>query len=131
MNNICIECNVGFESSRKASYCSDACRQRYNYKLKKAEGINPYEGQKSRGLAKKIQSVKLKGGKCEKCGYSKNLSALEFHHTDPSVKDFQLDLRIFSNLSNKLLEKEILKCILLCANCHRELHNPDKNEWDF
>lgn len=130
MKNICIECHTEFEAVRKAKCCSGACRKRYNYKLKKIKGINPYELQKSRGLAKKIRSVKSKGGKCKKCGYAKNLSALEFHHIDPSTKNFQIDLRVFSNLSDEALEEEIAKCILVCANCHREIHNPDKNDWN-
>ena len=130
MKNICIECYTEFESVRKAKCCSGACRQRHNYKLKKIKGISPYELQKFRGLSKKIDSVNSKGGKCEKCGYDKNLAALEFHHIDPSIKNFQIDLRVFSNLSNKALEEEISKCILLCANCHREIHNPDKNYWN-
>ena len=28
--------------------------------------------------------VDYKGGKCERCGYDKNISALEFHHLDPT-----------------------------------------------
>lgn len=131
MNNICIECSTAFESTRPSKFCSDACRQRNKYKYKKANGISPYLAQKQRGLTKKINVVKSLGGKCSCCGYNKNLSALEFHHTDPSVKDFTLDLRVFSNLSDDNLNKEILKCVLLCANCHRELHNPDKENWDL
>ena len=131
MNNICKECGAKFVTTKEASYCSNACNQRFNYKRKKSEGINPYQVQKSRGLLKKIAIVNTKGGKCEHCGYNKNLAALEFHHMDPSVKEFQVDLRVFSNLSNERLEEEVSKCLLLCANCHRELHNPDKNAWSI
>lgn len=68
---------------------------------------------------RKQRAVDYKGGKCQKCGYSKCLNALEFHHTDPSRKDFTVagkrrpweDLRI-----------ELDKCLLLCSNCHREHH---------
>src|SRR5438046_7331808 len=64
--------------------------------------------------------VDLLGGKCEKCGYNKCLSALEFHHLDPNEKDFSV-----SDFKNSHLEKmkvEVEKCILVCSNCHRELH---------
>lgn len=44
-----------------------------------------------------------RGGKCECCKYSKNLAALEFHHINPSEKEFQLDLRHFSNTSIETL----------------------------
>ena len=131
MKNICIECGVEFESTKEAKYCSNACNQRFNYKRKKAEGLNPYHMQKSRGLFKKIQAVKDKGGKCENCGYSKNLAALEFHHTNPSEKNFQIDLRVFSNLSDERLENELSKCVLLCANCHREVHNSNMDNWEL
>ena len=40
-----------------------------------------------------------RGGKCEHCGYNANLSALEFHHKNPEEKEFQIDIRAFSNHS--------------------------------
>lgn len=60
-----------------------------------------------------------RGGKCEKCGYNRYLGALDFHHLDPSQKDFTVGNRDF-----KLKEciEETKKCIMLCSNCHRELH---------
>lgn len=70
---------------------------------------------------RKLKAVEYKGGKCEMCGYDKNISALEFHHLDPNQKDFAIS-------GNKCgwndLQKELDKCIMVCANCHRELHNP-------
>lgn len=69
----------------------------------------------------KEELVKYKGGKCEVCGYDKCLGALDFHHLDPTQKDFAIsDSNIYKNL-NKLKE-EVDKCILVCANCRRELH---------
>ena len=109
---------VSYETLRKA------------YK-RKVEGLtcsqanpNNYAIQKIRGLSRKYQFVLDKGGKCECCGYNNNISALEFHHIDPNTKSFQLDLRAFSNTSLEKLKNEVLKCKLLCANCHREYHNP-------
>ena len=70
----------------------------------------------------KRMSVEYKGGKCEKCGYNKSLSALEFHHLDPSEKDFSIG----NGGNSKSWEKikvELDKCILVCANCHREIHD--------
>lgn len=85
---------------------------------------NDYKNQKLRGLKRKYEAIIQKGGKCEICGYNKNLSALEFHHKDPLEKDFQLDIRHFSNSNIDKLQTEIDKCVLLCSNCHRETHNP-------
>nr|UWG87036.1 MAG: NinG protein [Bacteriophage sp.] len=86
---------------------------------------NDYRNQVLRGLKRKYESILSRGGKCEKCGYDKNISALEFHHKNPEEKDFQLDIRKFSNSNLDSLQKELDKCELLCANCHRELHHPD------
>lgn len=68
---------------------------------------------------------KRRGGKCERCGYNTCLKALEFHHLDPSKKDFTI-----SNDHFKLKDaiEESKKCVLICANCHRELHD---NLWDI
>lgn len=57
---------------------------------------------------------------CKICGYDKCNEALEFHHIDPSKKEYEIkDLR---SHSKETLVKEIDKCILVCANCHREIH---------
>ena len=86
---------------------------------------NNYKNQKLRGIKRKYEIILARGGKCEICGYNKNISALEFHHKNPEEKDFQIDARHFSNRSLETLQKELDKCILLCANCHREIHNPN------
>lgn len=86
---------------------------------------NNYQQQKLRGLKRKYEIIQMRGGKCERCGYNKNLAALEFHHRDPNTKKFQIDIRTLSNTNLDLLEEELDKCDLLCANCHREIHNPD------
>lgn len=72
-----------------------------------------------------LAKIKIqRGGKCERCGYDKCIKALEFHHLDPNKKDFTI-----SNDHFKLDEavEESKKCILICANCHRELHD---NLWN-
>lgn len=60
-----------------------------------------------------------RGGKCLRCGYNKCMQALEFHHLDPSQKEFTI-----SNDHFRLQEaiNESKKCILLCSNCHKEFH---------
>ena len=101
----------------------------YLWYMEKSKNANSYDAQKQRGLKRKWEIVQERGGKCEKCGYNINLSAIEFHHLDPSQKDFQLDMRSLSNTSLETLKEELSKCIMICANCHRELHNPDLS-WD-
>ena len=90
---------------------------------------NNYKKQCERALKRKIELITYKGGKCEKCGYDKNIAALDFHHKNPEEKNFQLDSRHLSNTHIDKLKKEADKCILVCATCHREIHNAkyDKN----
>lgn len=88
---------------------------------------NDFVKQNERGIKRKLELINLKGGKCEVCGYNKNISSLEFHHKNPSEKSFPLDVRHLSNTNIDKLKEEVAKCILLCANCHREIHNPDKD----
>jgi predicted HNH restriction endonuclease len=59
-----------------------------------------------------------KGGKCITCSYSNYDGALEFHHLDPNKKEFVIGLSRNWNLT----KKEMDKCILVCSNCHREIH---------
>lgn len=74
-----------------------------------------------RRKAVKHTLVQEHGGKCEKCGYNKCEAALQFHHLDPTKKEFGLSVRGL-NRDIDILRKEAEKCILLCANCHAEEH---------
>jgi 5-methylcytosine-specific restriction endonuclease McrA len=69
----------------------------------------------------KEMAVEYKGGKCERCGYCKSLKAMEFHHIDPTQKDFGIGYKGRTR-SWEVVKAELDKCILLCANCHREVH---------
>jgi hypothetical protein len=78
-------------------------------------------------VAKRRKKVKelaaaYKGGGCKICGYNKCIEALEFHHLNPDEKDFTIASG-GKTVSWDTIKKEIDKCILLCANCHRELHS--------
>lgn len=72
----------------------------------------------------KIKLVEYKGGKCERCGYNKCIEALEFHHLNPDEKDFGVSCG--STRSLKKLKTEVDKCIMVCANCHREIHAEER-----
>lgn len=68
----------------------------------------------------KQKMVDYKGGKCERCGYNKCIAALEFHHKDPTQKDF--DISSGPSFKMKKMKNELDKCNLLCSNCHKEFH---------
>ena len=69
-------------------------------------------------------AIEYKGGKCVKCGYNKCNAALDFHHLDPTQKEFNLGSHGHTR-SWERMKVELDKCILLCANCHREIHQID------
>jgi predicted HNH restriction endonuclease len=71
----------------------------------------------------KLELIQLLGGKCNICGYSKSPAAFDFHHAKGD-KENLISIMIKDSSKEKLL-KEANKCILLCANCHRELHHKD------
>ena len=79
-----------------------------------------YERKIRRRRELKEEMVETLGGKCKICGYNKCLSALEFHHHQNN-KEGNMGTLLKNDSRQKLL-KEAKKCILLCANCHRELH---------
>lgn len=69
----------------------------------------------------KQSCVEYKGGKCFICSYNKFPGALDFHHLDPLKKDFAIGTYRAQIFTIKI-KNELDKCILLCANCHREFH---------
>lgn len=78
-----------------------------------------------RAVAKRRRKIKelaiaYKGGKCEVCGYSKYQGALDLHHVNPKVKEFGIGDKGYTRSWEKV-KKELDKCILVCANCHREI----------
>lgn len=69
----------------------------------------------------KKQAVKLLGGKCSICGYNKCIDALEFHHKNPNEKEFKIGSG--NTMSWKEYRNEVSKCMLVCSNCHKEIHS--------
>lgn len=68
----------------------------------------------------KLRAIEALGGKCSLCGYASHPGVLDFHHVDASLKSFGISSGGFSR-SWTSIENEIQKCILVCANCHREI----------
>ena len=77
-----------------------------------------------RWIKRKIEAIEYKGSFCEKCNLNINnthYSVFEFHHLNPSEKDFDWSkLRL---KSESIIKNELDKCQLLCANCHRIVHS--------
>ena len=69
----------------------------------------------------KKQMVEYKGGSCVICGYNNYMGALEFHHLNPKEKDFNL-AHMKKYTFDEKIKNELDKCVLVCSNCHREVH---------
>lgn len=122
----CLVCDNLLEK-QQLKFCSGACKAKDHYANVKRKNPNSTFSQNYRGIKRKAKIIMGKGGCCQKCGYDKNLSALQFHHTNE--KNFNLDIRAFSNTSLERLEAEADLCIVLCGNCHAEHHYPQSNDW--
>ena len=116
----CFYCNKEFEPNHKGSggtnrqFCFECI----------PEGLERKERNNLRKklITKKAQQNKIKRG-CDICSYNKCGSALEWHHYDDN-KNFNPsnELKNGTIVSYNKYKKEIEKCILLCSNCHREIH---------
>ena len=86
---------------------------------------------RERSKNRKLKMIELKGGKCQHCGYNKCITALVFHHPDPSKKscDFYGNHGVGKwRRTWKTIMEELGKCTLLCMNCHQEEHERLKRE---
>ncbi|MCK9595957.1 hypothetical protein M0R19_02110 [Candidatus Pacearchaeota archaeon] len=79
-----------------------------------------YQRKMARRKRLKQEMINLLGGKCSICGYNKCINALDFHHKGDKEKEITI---LIKNDSREKILKETKKCILLCANCHREVHH--------
>ena len=117
MNKICKICENEFNtenSTRIYCYnCSGDSTRRDNETRKHQKTVLR--------RSMKLQAIKLLGGKCSKCGYDRCVDALEFHHENPKEKDFKIGSG--NTISWDEYKHEALKCILVCSNCHKEIHS--------
>jgi len=109
--NICMKCvyhacsnNIEKQQRR---FCSPQCKRKY-FVDKRRKDI-------------KRMSIEYKGGACQLRGYNKCESALVFHHTEPEAKDFGVSAKGYTRSWGKV-KGELDKCLLLCSNCHAEIH---------
>lgn len=70
----------------------------------------------------KLTCVKAMGGSCASCGYNKCMTALAFHHLNPLQKEEEMSALISRSRDWKSIVNELKKCILLCHNCHNDIH---------
>lgn len=105
----------------KQSECKE-CHKKYDkkhYKNNKKYYID--KNKKRQEMLKRWLDEYKSNLKCKNCGED-YIYCLEFHHKDPNKKEIDISQTIRRGWSIKRIKKEIDKCIVLCANCHRKLH---------
>lgn len=106
----------------KFNKCIDKGKERWRCSKCLIDSVN------KRRRILKTKSIEYKGNECNDCGYNKSKSALEFHHIDSTQKEFSIsdgNIKSFNRIIT-----ELNKCLLLCANCHREEHDRiDKGDY--
>lgn len=79
---------------------------------------------RSRTATKRAENLKLVvlyklQNPCILCGEDEP-SCLDFHHPDPSDKEF--NVAEYYACSWAKIHKEMLKCVVVCRNCHAKIH---------
>ena len=127
----CLECSpFGKHNTRRIEiinldneekcFC-DTCKKYFIYKRGSGTKNTCGSCYVSQSRRKKKQLfIDYKGGCCQICGYDKYNGALQFHHLNPKEKEIMPTKMLTWALENAKIELD--KCILLCANCHSEVH---------
>jgi len=102
---------------RKLSNSREFFNAEWEYKLKK-------EVQKGYNKDNRCLMHEWKKHGCCICGYNKCDRALQFHHVVPKEKSFGLTVGVLSHPTERVV-KEFYKCMLLCTNCHMEIHDKE------
>jgi len=127
----CLSCSpfgrhntkVLIESKKKHKKCiCQRCNKKYTYQRRRGDTKSYCAAchVTIKRLKVKEKAVKYKGGECQECGYRRCNRSLDFHHINSKEKEFAI-----SNLYFRSWEKvksELDKCILVCSNCHGEIH---------
>lgn len=133
MEKKCIVCGeikpiteFALNKTRKDGHASDCKECRKKYRDRHYQDNKDYYKRKAAEYKRKQQEKfnELRSSlKCSVCGESR-FYCLDFHHMDPREKEKDPSRLIESP---RKLEQELKKCIVLCSNCHRELHYKEKH----
>lgn len=107
LNSICKKCS----QERSRQYYSD------NRQLH-IKNANKNRDRYRAELKVELDIIKSRG--CKFCD-EKEPACMDFHHIDPSKKEYLVS-KLWGMVSKKKLKKELDKCVVVCSNCHRKLH---------
>lgn len=99
------------------------CGRKYKLDRSKGHSIDGCNSctQRRKQLDKRERLKSFFGGACQLCGYDRCVTALDYHHVDPATKLFEISTGLNRSWSKVLAEAK--KCVLICSNCHREIHS--------
>lgn len=100
------------QNPARRKFCSDSCKAKF------------YVARRRKDL--KVRAVAYMGGACRGCGYDRCVNALQFHHRVSGEKDFGISNRGHTRSWDRI-KKELDKCVLVCSNCHSEIHAGDRD----
>ena len=127
----CAKCGTKQKWGATSPYCRE-CQKKYNrtYYIKHQDKIKRLSReylpkQKANHRKRKLKQVELKGGKCERCGYDKNYAALVFHHPNGRKGGWKGGVGLLSSEDPQNSAFSIDEVVLVCENCHKELHHPE------
>lgn len=132
--NLCGETKLisEFPPNKQCKYgVTGTCRICYNVKTKQWYRDNKKRRQQKaneRNRYRKLKVVNHFGNKCFDCKQSFPQYVYEFHHLDPTQKDWNPSQSL--SHSEERMWLELNKCIMLCANCHKIRHWGEREDWD-
>lgn len=112
------------KSAKRAAAWQKNNRERHNatvraYRMNRSlkEGCWRDEGPKA--VALKAWMLELKSKPCTDCRHKFPACCMDFDHREPAKKKFNVGSMFAHHYARELIELEIEKCDLVCANCHR------------
>lgn len=111
---------------RTCNSCGDLLEEGDNWSPSRAKTSHPQCNDcvkrevRNKRKQRKLEAIEYLGGKCSDCGGEFHIASYDFHHIKPSEKEHKPSSLM--TCSKERLYKELDKCILLCANCHRVHH---------
>ena len=122
-NAPCIDCGKEKETSKKFLYCTECLERRQRerkkeYNARNREKFKPIKDLRRRVLSAFVRDIK-KTKACERCGCS-DYRCLTFHHI--GEKEFEISVMVRRRKPKEAILEEMMKCIVLCANCHAIEH---------
>jgi len=122
----CNKCGSDYEEyGQKARMCRP-CKRIYDrkYHANRSDEVKRRKLEKQNSRRKDILTKvrEYKGELGCKCCDEKEPICLEFHHTNPNEKDFNVADALKSGLSFTGIIREAEKCIVVCSNCHKKIH---------